>query len=264
MKKITDKKYFEQWELFRDNYSKSTPVDLKETPAQKQKRIAWLEKKGNEEEWFKYYFSMFYTSEPAPFHIKATHRVLYNPEWYEVRAWSRELSKSGRTMMEVLYLALTGKKKNILLVSNTYENACRLLLPYKTLLEVNNRIINDYGTQESIGKWEAGEFVTKKGVAFRALGAGQSPRGTRNDAFRPDVILIDDIDTDEECRNSDRIKNKLNWIEQALFPTRSISLHSCRCAAVCLCGRLMLRKSTGNFLYPLAASSPQILRSIFG
>jgi len=221
MAKTTDKQYYEQWQRFRDNIAKATPVDLNETAIDKKKRIESLEKKP--EQWFKYYFPSFYTSEPAPFHIRATKRILDNPEYFEVRSWSRELSKSGRTMMEVLYLALTGKKNNILLVSNTYDSAVRLLLPYKSLLEVNDRIINDYGQQESIGTWEAGEFTTRKGVAFRALGAGQSPRGTRKDAIRPNVILIDDIDTDEECRNADRIKMKVKWIQEALIPTRSVS-----------------------------------------
>ncbi len=219
--KAEDRKYFKLWQQYRENSAKATPIDLNETAVAKQQRIAQLEKRL--EEWFKYYFPNFYTSEPAPFHIAATKRILKNPEYYEVRSWSRELAKSARTMMEVLYLTLTGKKKNVLLVSSTGDNAERLLLPYKAILEVNNRIINDYGVQESLGNWEASEFITKKGVAFRALGAGQSPRGTRNDADRPDVILLDDIDTDEECRNPQRIKTKVKWINEALYATRSIS-----------------------------------------
>jgi hypothetical protein len=221
MKKRPDKHYLEKWQEFRQNIDRATPVDLNENPVQKKNRIAKLE--ANEEEWFKYYFPNHYTSEPADFHRVSTKIVLSNPEYYLVRSWSRELSKSGRTMMEVLYLALTGKKKNILLVSNSYDNAERLLLPYKALLEANNRIINDYGIQQSIGKWETGEFTTRKGVSFRAIGAGQSPRGTKNDAVRPDVILIDDIDTDQDCRNPDTIKQRVDWIEQALLGTRSIS-----------------------------------------
>ncbi|WP_271783880.1 hypothetical protein [Aquimarina algiphila] len=221
MGKKSDKAFLAEWEEFKENEYKATPIDLDETEIDKQKRIEDLEK--NPEQWFKYYLPNFYTSEPAPFHIRATKRVLRNSEWYEVRSWSRELAKSGRTMMEVLYLVLTGEKKNVLMVSSSYDNAERLLLPYKTILEKNSRIINDYGEQESIGKWESGEFTTRKGVVFRALGAGQSPRGTRKDEVRPDVILIDDIDTDEECRNKDRIKAKVKWIEEALIPTRSIS-----------------------------------------
>lgn len=222
MAKQNDKLYLEKWNEFRDNTLKATPVDLTENVSQKAKRIAHLE--ANPEQWFKYYFPNFYTAEPAPFHKKSTKLVLDNPEYYIVRSWSRELAKSARTMMEVLNLVLTGKKKNILLVSSTYDDAVRLLLPYKSILECNNRIINDYGLQESLSNWQAGEFITRKGVAFRAIGAGQSPRGTRNDASRPDLILIDDIDTDIDCRNPETIQKKYEWIEQALIPTRSISV----------------------------------------
>jgi hypothetical protein len=220
-KKVTDKDYLEQWREFCENLDNATPIDLQETASEKIKRKKHLE--DNPEEWFKYYFPNYYTSEPADFHIKATRRVLKNSEWYEVRSWARELSKSGRTMMEVLYLTMTGKKHNVLLVSNSADNAERLLLPYKANLERNNRLINDYGQQRRIGSWESNEFKTRKNVSFRALGVGQSPRGTRNEAKRPDVILVDDIDTDEICRNEDRVKENVKWIEQALIPTRSIS-----------------------------------------
>ncbi len=220
-KKVSNKEYLDLWREFCENIDNATPIDLTESHGAKLKRIAHLEQ--HPEEWFKYYFPNYYTSEPTDFHIKATKRVLANAEWYEVRSWARELSKSGRTMMEVLYLAMTGKKKNILLISNSADNAERLLLPYKGILERNNRIIADYGTQKKIGSWESNEFKTRKGVSFRAIGAGQSPRGTRNDAARPDCILIDDIDTDEFCRNIELVKERVKWIEQALIPTRSIS-----------------------------------------
>lgn len=221
MAKQNDKKAFEKWQLFKDNISKSTPVDLKETQIEKQKRIALLE--ADPEKWFAYYFPSFYTAEPAPFHKKATKRVIQNSEWLEVRSWSRELAKSARTMMESLYLSFTKRKKTWLIVSNTEDNAKRLLAPYKNILESNNRIINDYGVQKNIGKWEDGEFTTNFGFSFRALGAGQSPRGTRNDADRPDGIIIDDFDTDEKCRNKDRVKADTDWIQEALIPTRSVS-----------------------------------------
>jgi hypothetical protein len=220
-KKISNKEYLDLWREFCENMDNATPIDLAESPGDKLKRINYLE--ANPEEWFKYYFPNYYTSEPAEFHIKASIRVLKNAEWYEVRSWARELSKSGRTMFEVIYLIMKGLKKNVLLISNSADNAERLLLPYKGILERNNRIINDYGTQKRIGSWESTEFKTRKGVSFRAIGAGQSPRGTRNDATRPDVILIDDIDTDEFCRNPELVKERVKWIEQALIPTRSIS-----------------------------------------
>lgn len=221
-KKVTDKKHLENWNIFRENIAKSTPVDLHETQIQKRQRIEGLE--ADAEKWFAYYFPSYYTAEPAPFHKKATKRIVDNPEWVEVRSWSRELAKSARTMMEALYLSFTKKKKVWLMISNTEDNAKRLLLPYKNILESNNRLINDYGVQKQIGKWEDHEFTTKFGFSFRALGAGQSPRGTRNDAARPDGIIIDDFDTDEKCRNKDRVKADTDWLQEAVIPTRSVSV----------------------------------------
>ncbi|MEG1464799.1 MAG: hypothetical protein RSC11_07875, partial [Mucinivorans sp.] len=60
------------------------------------------------------------------------------------------------------------------------------------------------------------------GAAFRAVGARQSPRGSRNNELRPDVILVDDYDTDEECRNPDILTKKWEWFEKALYPTRAV------------------------------------------
>lgn len=220
-RKSTNKQLLQDWEEYYNQFIADVEVDSSETEIQKRQRIARLE--ASPEDWFKYYFPKYCTAEPANFHTAATKRLLAHPRWYEVRAWSRELAKSARSMFEVLYLALTGKISNFLLVSNSFDNACRLLLPFMIQLEKNLRIINDYGEQATIGHWESSEFIAKCGCSFRALGAGQSPRGTRNEAKRPDFILVDDIDTDEECRNTDRIKQKWDWIEQALIPTISVS-----------------------------------------
>ena len=80
-----------------------------------------------------------------------------------------------------------------------------------------------YGKQELPGSWTEDEFTTKGKVSFRALGAGQSPRGSRNEAIRPDVLLVDDFDTDEDTKNPDIIQKRWDWWENALYPTRSIS-----------------------------------------
>lgn len=223
MVRAIDRQAFKDWEEFRANLIKATTVDTTESELDKQRRIAKLE--SNYEAWFQYYFPNYYNSKPADFHKKATKRLLSTKlkHWYEVRAWARELSKSTRAMMEILNLALTGKVKNVLLISSTWENAERLLRPFMINLESNSRIINDYGIQENLGSWEAGEFVTRSGVSFRALGAGQSPRGTRNEEVRPDFILFDDIDTDEETRSAKRISQKWDWIEKAVMPTVSLS-----------------------------------------
>jgi hypothetical protein len=215
------RKEYESYKAFYDALASATPVDTSELATEKRKRIAALE--ADPEKWIAYYFPEFASYPAATFHKASRKRILNNLEWFEVRSWSRELAKSTNAMFEILYLTLTKKKRNVLLVSNSKDNADRLLAPFMSNLERNGRIINDYEEQYSIGSWTAGEFTTKQGVSFRAIGAGQSPRGTRNGASRPDVICVDDIDTDEDCRNPDIINKRWEWIEQALIPTSSIS-----------------------------------------
>jgi phage terminase large subunit-like protein len=216
----TDKSFIAKWENFRANLVRSTPVPQM-TDAEKIDFKKKLESKP--EEWFQFMFPNYYTASPARFHIQATNRLLKHDRWYEVRKWARELSKSTRGMMEDLYLGMTCKAKTFLLVSHNWDNASELLMPYLINLESNHRLLWLYGQQSGLRNWEIGKFVTRGGVSFRALGAGQSPRGARNEERRPDVIRVDDIDTDERCRSEKRIKETWEWVEQALIPTVSVS-----------------------------------------
>lgn len=219
--KFQDRQALLLWEELKHNMMRDTPIDYSETIDAKKKRIEKLEK--NPEDWFVYYFPKYSYADPAQFHRSATKRILENSKWYEVRAWSRELAKDTRTMFESLYQALTGMINNILLISHSHDNATRLLLPFKLNLESNQRIINDYGIQEKLGNWRGDEFITQNGVSFRAIGAGESPRGTKNEYSRPDKIIISDIDTDETARNPEQVNIRWDWIEHALIPTVSVS-----------------------------------------
>ncbi len=210
----------DQWDEFRKSIANGTPVD-KKTPSQIRVHREELEK--NPEDWMKFFFPHYVKYEFAPFQKKAIKRLVNNPEWYEVLSWSRELAKSTIVMMTVMYLTLTKRKRNVILTSSTYDNAERLLEHYRSEYDSNQRISQYYGKQKKPGKWELGDFTTTGGASFIAVGAGQSPRGTRKDEVRPDIILSDDFDTDEECRNPETIKNKWQWFGDALYPTRSIS-----------------------------------------
>ncbi|SMO48189.1 hypothetical protein [Solitalea koreensis] len=220
--KAVDKKAEQFWDDFISSMINASSVDTSETEEAKRKRIADLE--ADPFKWMPYYFPQFCSAPFSRFQRRALKRLIENKRWFQLLMWSRELAKSTFTMMTVMYLAVVKKElKNILMVSNSFDNAVRLLLPYKLTLEKSPRLINDYGTFEKLGAWTDSEFTTRMGFSFRALGAGQSPRGTRNENFRVDCILIDDIDTDEECRNPRRITEKFKWIQEALIPTVSVS-----------------------------------------
>lgn len=227
----------EEWDAFMDDFLAQADVAPDEAPEERAARRARLE--ADPEAWFAHYFRRYCTAPPAAFHRAATRRLLADPAAFEVRAWSRELAKSTRAMMEAALLALTGRARLALFVSNSLDNAVRLLSPLKRQLEGDRRIAADYGPQPVEGRWEDAEFTARCGCSFRAVGAGQSPRGARNAEARPDLIVVDDIDTDEACRNPDRVRQVWEWVEGALLGTRSVSA-PCR---VLFLGNIIARDS---------------------
>ena len=216
--KATEKQAIKNWFSYHKDLAESTHIDVSMSYTDIQMHKAKIER--DPIEWMTYFFPKYASYPFAPFQRMAVKRIVENNEWFEVLSWSRSLAKSTVTMMTVLYLTLTGRKKNVILTSNSKDNAVRLLDPYRANLEGNGRLIAYYGEQMSLGSWKEDEFITKSGIAFRALGAGQSPRGSRNEAFRPDIFLVDDFDTDEDCRNPDIIEKRWDWWERALYPCR--------------------------------------------
>ena len=220
--KEKDRKALKEWEEIKASILNATTIDSSLSPYEIEKKRQWLE--AHPIEWMKYFFPHYAKCEFADFQRKAIKRLIDNPEWYEVLSWSRELAKSTIVMMITLYLVLTGRKKMVILAAATQDAAIRLLAPYKINLESNQRLIQFYGEQETFGDWSERQFKLKCGAAFLGIGAGDAPRGVRNEAVRPDLILLDDYDTDESVLNPDVLDKKWDWWEKALYPTRSVSV----------------------------------------
>lgn len=222
---MTDKQARKEWDELVKNIQKLQAISF-ESPEEKAKRIDALSK-----DWIahaKYYFPNFASAEFAWFHKKAAKAIINADQnednaLYAVLALAREHGKTALMMFIIFYLYTTKRAYVVLAVSNSWDAAVDLMMPLILNLESNQRIINDFGEQTTIGSWEDGHWVTKGGLSIRCIGAGQSPRGTRNEEKRPDLIVIDDIDTDKESRNQTIINKKWDWIEQALFPSMSIT-----------------------------------------
>lgn len=210
-----------EWEEFHKSFARDALVDHTLSAQQIEKMRRELE--ADPVEWCRWLFPAYAKADFAPFHRSAIKRLIEHDEWYEVLSWSRELAKSTVVMMVLMYLALTKRKRFFVLASATIESAIRLLTPYRINLESNARLKQLYGEQAVIGQWTERDFTARCGAKFLALGAGSAPRGSRNEAIRPDVLIMDDYDTDEDCRNPQTLKNKWDWFNEALYPTRSIS-----------------------------------------
>ena len=201
-----------------------------ETPAQKNKRIARLQK--DYAAFCEYYFPHFLTLRDqtsgevlrtvhnAPFHNAAALKVKNTPNLKAVFKWPRGHAKSTHfDIFLPLWLIFQPKRliNFMVVVGKSEDSAKRLLSDIQAELEFNQRIIADFGGQKNLGHWQEGEFTSQSGVNFLACGRGQSPRGLRERESRPDYIVIDDLDDDELCRNEKRVKELTDWVKEALF-----------------------------------------------
>lgn len=218
-----DRDALKRWEEIKQAEFNSTPIDESKSPAEIEKHRRYLEE--HPTEWMQFFFPRYAKYPFAAFHKRAIKRILSHDEWYEVLSWSRELAKSTVVMMIIMFLVLTGRRRMILLISATEEAAKRLLAPYRASFEANRRIRQYYGEQvPKDGDWEESCFKTTGGAMFLGIGAGNAPRGLRNEEVRPDVLYQDDFDTDEACRNPEVLDKRWSWWNKAVYPTRSISV----------------------------------------
>lgn len=215
----------EGWQRLCLTVQKCT-IAADETPAVKIARIERL--RSNYAEFVKYYFPHYCqkpdgtVSESAPFHIKAANKLLKTPQGIFVFQWARGHAKSTHMDIMILLWLMAQKQRQInvmVLVGKSQDSADILLGDIQAELQFNQRYISDYGQQYNAGDWSDGRFVTAQGVAFFALGRGQSPRGVRYRENRPDYIVVDDLDDDELCRNPSRVNEMTDWVKEALYGT---------------------------------------------
>jgi predicted phage terminase large subunit-like protein len=116
-----------------------------------------------------------------------------------------------------LFQILEGTARRIFIVSATGTLAEHWLAQIRTELESNARILMHFGDVKT-DKWTQSHIICRRGNGTEcelvAKGAGYQIRG-----YRPDVVIIDDIETDEHVTSSDQREKLLNWFNKALINT---------------------------------------------
>lgn len=191
-------------------------VNKNETHEQQQARIKKL--LGDFVAFCWYYFPHYMSAQFAYFHIRDIKIICEDGKIFAVLEYPRAHAKSViADIFLTLFLKARGELDGVILVSNNKEKAMMLLADCQAELEANERYIHDFGKQAAIGDWASQSFATQDGVGFWAYGRGQSPRGTRKAAKRPNLIIVDDIDDKEICRNEERVKEAVDWILEDLL-----------------------------------------------
>lgn len=157
------------------------------------------------------------TSDVPDFHLEMY--KLLPKEKRLVMAAPRGFAKS--TISSVIYpiwLACVGNplKKDVCIVSASETLAIEMMRRIKRELEGNKKIHEWFGKGKHLKteKWSESHFITKTGVQFRARGAGGQIRG-----FRPDCLILDDIETDELVESEEQRKKLKEWLFKACLNT---------------------------------------------
>lgn len=106
-------------------------------------------------------------------------------------------------------------KRYPIILSDTSDQANGFLAAIKEELEENGAIREDFGDLVG-GIWRENVIVTKHGVRVDAIGAGQKIRGRKHKQWRPDLLVLDDIENDENVRTPEQRRKLENWFYKAV------------------------------------------------
>jgi len=135
-----------------------------------------------------------------------------------ITAAPRESAKS--TDWNTIYTAnnaVYAKKHYIVLVSDSSDQAVDDLKQVKTALEENDYILEDFGRLKSDSMWKSDAILTKNDVLICAKGSGKKIRGIKHKQWRPDLIILDDVENDENVQSPDQRKKLMNWFNKVVM-----------------------------------------------
>ncbi|MBK1613336.1 hypothetical protein CKO44_07615 [Rubrivivax gelatinosus] len=191
----------------------STARDTRRTKAQ-----------GSYEFFAKTYFPHYVKSEPSLFHawfFKEVPALIDKREGQliDVSAPRGEAKSTLGTQLLVLWCIVTGRKRFIPIVMDSTHQALTMLEAVKVELESNPRLSMDFPDQVGAGRvWQAGVIVTRNNVKVQAFGSGKRMRGLRHGPFRPDLVLLDDIENDENVRSKEQRDKLEAWLKKVVIP----------------------------------------------
>lgn len=171
------------------------------------------------------YLPHYFDRPPAPFHfelVELLERFRGNGVGGAVRpvvvAAPREFAKTTVCAFGyVLHQICFGKRHFIIIGSDTEDLASDLTGYIYLELLYNDRLRQDFGDLVRPNR-AVDDFVTTNDVRVKARGRGQRLRGLKHKQWRPDLVILDDLENDIQVRNPEMVRSILEWIKAAVYP----------------------------------------------
>lgn len=121
------------------------------------------------------------------------------------------------SIMFVLWCVVFNKKHFIVEISDSVELVQGILESVKAELEENPNLKADFSHACGVSKlWRIGEIITNNGVKIAAFGTGTRIRGIRHGIYRPDLVILDDLENDTNVRSKLQRDRLEAWIDEAV------------------------------------------------
>jgi predicted phage terminase large subunit-like protein len=138
---------------------------------------------------------------------------------HEAIAAPRGEAKSTNVgLIFLIWCLVTGRKHFCCLIMDAFEVAATMLEAVKAELEANPRLAMDYPHATGAGRvWQAGVIVTPDNRKVQAFGAGKRMRGLRHGPHRPDLVICDDLENDENVRSPEQRDKLERWLQHTVL-----------------------------------------------
>ena len=169
------------------------------------------------------------TIDDAPdFHIELTDilNVLSNEEINKRIAWSAPRGHAKSAYLSnvfPLHQVVFEKRKYILIISETDSAAKKFVEWVGNELKFNEKLRRDFGEILSpntrLNERDNQEaFLTKTGTLVEASSIGKQLRGKRNGAYRPDLVICDDLESSKNTNTKELIEKNIDWFDKVVLP----------------------------------------------
>jgi predicted phage terminase large subunit-like protein len=154
------------------------------------------------------------------------HRMLASRkvERYAMAA-PRGNAKTTWLMILVVFCIVYRLKRFVYYITSVIKpNALDFLLELKDELENNARLLADF--PEACGRgpmWHQETIITRNDIRITVLGAGSKIRGRKHHEWRPDLICLDDLESDVHVVSIDQRNAMHKWMLRAVLAARGVA-----------------------------------------